>query len=373
MIREVNIAIDRGTWPSGIVPRSIGALVGPWSANVLLALLHTAIWTRPPGLAGFHLSSVWAWLRYGPAIATSSDLRLCSEWSAIDSHQKAVLSDELGVGFSTYLLAEKLGILEFADTNYVVNVLAPHKFALLPSAKVGPKKSPDYIGRDGHGAYCVLECKGTQSSIRALNTALDRGVSQKTNLVPMPRVRLKHSLVVGLFIPQWTSSESATIKIVDPDWSDLEEYLSTREPRDVDTSVFQIALAKELSLAGLEIAAQYLFGTATEELRQMPPSARAQIEKYASMAGQTGEITSAGDPSLVETRSIAIERTSLKFRAFVQNSILEHLHDSTHLNDALADWAESTRASSWQSVATDEFAELHAPSTIRYRLDTTNN
>ena len=316
MIRQINIAVDRGTWPSGKVPRSIGVLVGPWSANVLSALLHTAIWTRPPVSTGFHLSSFWAWLRYGPAIATSSDLRLCSEWSAIDSHQKSVMSDELGVGFSTYLLSEKLGILEFADTNYVVNVLAPHKFALLPSAKVGPKKSPDYIGRDAHGAYCVLECKGTQSSIRSLNTALDRGVSQKTNLIPMPRVRLKHSLVVGLFIPQWTSSELATIKIVDPYWGELEEYLVTRDPRDVDTSVFQIALAKELSLAGLEIAAQYLSRTPTKELRQIPPSARAQIDKYASTAVQMVEITSAGDPDLVETRNVAIELAGLRFRAW---------------------------------------------------------
>src|SRR5215467_11157034 len=115
--------------------------------SVPLALLFTALSTRPPIIQGFHLSDFWAWLRYAWALDSSLDLRLRPEWESIDPHQKAVLSDELGVGFTTCLLSTELGYSQFRDTLYFVGVLEPGSFLLTSSAKRGPKKSPDYIAR----------------------------------------------------------------------------------------------------------------------------------------------------------------------------------------------------------------------------------
>jgi hypothetical protein len=68
MLRDVAITVDQNSWPSVLVPSM--PLQNPASRtqiNVLYALIHTALWTRPPMTQGFHLSDYWASLRYRPA------------------------------------------------------------------------------------------------------------------------------------------------------------------------------------------------------------------------------------------------------------------------------------------------------------------
>lgn len=133
-----------------------------------LDLIHTALWTRPPVSSGIHLSDFWAWLRYYPAISEHhTELRLCEEWTDIDPHQKTILSDELGVGFTTYFLAEKLGCIGFMDTSYLQKRFKNH-FSSKSKSRRGSSKSPDYVSIDSSRSLYILECKGTQTSRSAL-------------------------------------------------------------------------------------------------------------------------------------------------------------------------------------------------------------
>ena len=184
----------------------------------MCALMFTALWTRPPVRYGFSLADCWAWLRYFPAIAPTPDLRLCDEWTTLDPHQKTVLSGDFGVGFTTWLLSQTLGFTKYSDTLWVVNTLAPGAFRLASTASRGPRKSPDYIAESITGELSVLECKETQTSRASLVAALGRGIPQKANLQAIGATPLRHSLVAGLFIPQFHNSESAVIMVADPDW-----------------------------------------------------------------------------------------------------------------------------------------------------------
>lgn len=255
--KRVGIEVIASTWSSGTPPAVLTAAVqaSPIAIDVTCALLFTALWTRPPVRYGFSLSDCWAWLRYFPAIAATPDLRLCDAWKTIDPHHKTVLSGDLGVGFTTWFLNRTLGFVRYSDTLWVVNTLSPGAFQLAPSARRGPRKSPDYIAEDGNGDFSVLECKGTQNSRDGLADALDRGAAQKANLQAIGSTQLRHSLVAGLFIPQFDSADSAVIVIADPTWDDLREHLSRFSTALIARAVSQVAYAKELAMLELSNAA----------------------------------------------------------------------------------------------------------------------
>ena len=135
---------------------------------------------------------------------TKERSRLCKEWEDIDPHQKTILSDEFGVGFTTYLLCEKLGCIGFADTLYIQKHpdLARY-FSVRSSKKIGRQKSPDYIAIDDRHDIYVIECKGTQSSYSTLKTSIKKGQEQKNSIALAPS-SVKHSLVAGLFVPKYS-------------------------------------------------------------------------------------------------------------------------------------------------------------------------
>jgi hypothetical protein len=207
---------------------------------------------------GFSLSDCWAWLRYFPAIATTPDLRLCDAWTTLDPHQKTVLSGDFGVGFTTWFLYQTLGFVKYSDTLWVVNTLAPGSFRLASSARRGPQKSPDYIAEDIGGNLSVLECKGTQSSRNSLVAALGRGMPQKANLQAVGATPLRHSLVAGLFIPQFDNADTAVIIVADPEWDEFKERLSRFSKEEIGRAVSQVAYAKELAMLELPHTANTL-------------------------------------------------------------------------------------------------------------------
>lgn len=272
--KSIDIIVDYNSWLPNPVPSDIVALgnMGQRITDVGAALIHTALWTRPPVSLGFTLSDFWAWLRYGAAVASSPELRLKDEWRNIDPHQKTVLSDELGVGFTTQLFAETLNFLVYADTHYVVNAVAPSWFDLGSTAKRGPRKSPDYIAIDNKLDINVLECKGSQTSRDELFASMSKGVDQKRNLsVSTTSIAIKHSLVGGLFIPQWNKSENPLLCVRDPSW-DILISLLRQVPREyLIAGVIQIGLAKHFALMGLTSLATVLATTKTEELRWFLP------------------------------------------------------------------------------------------------------
>lgn len=274
MLRDVTITVDQNSWPSGLVPpMPLQNLASRTQINVLYALIHTALWTRPPTTQGFHLSDYWAWLRYGPALACTTDLRLCQPWNDVDPHQKTLLSDEFGVGATTCLLAEGLNCTGFVDTLYVLRTLLSGQFTLGRAAKRGPSKSPDFVATDDQGRFIILECKGTQSSRRALLDAIARGIPQKKNLKGRRGTQIYLSLVGGLFIPQSNSLETALIHFADPWWEEIEALFERFKPEELKTAIMQIHVAKILALSGLPHTAEALSNTPLKDLRQLPEDA----------------------------------------------------------------------------------------------------
>ena len=148
--------------------------------------------------------------------------------------------------------------MRYSDTLWVVNSLRPGRFHLPPSARRGPTKSPDYIAEDSHGDFSVLECKGGQSSRTSLKAALDRGVRQKANLHAIGGTTLRHSLVAGLFIPQFNSSESAVLMVADPAWEDVRELFSGCSKEQIARAVVGVSYAKELAMLDLPNVANSL-------------------------------------------------------------------------------------------------------------------
>lgn len=249
--KEIDIRVLQGSWPNlADVPAGLNSLTAASTLQVDLsaALMFIAIQSRPPMQYGFSLSDCWAWFRYFPAVHSQLRLKLCEPWTSLDPHQKTILSGDFGVGFSTWVLHQALGFQLYGDTLWVLNVLAPGVFQLLPSAKSGPRKSPDYIAMDSDGRFSVLECKGTQSSRKILLASLQVGVPQKQNLRAVGQTEIRHSLVAGIFVPQWESRERALFAVCDPEWVEVKEALGQFSTEEIGRAVLQVALAKELAL-----------------------------------------------------------------------------------------------------------------------------
>ncbi|REJ21513.1 MAG: hypothetical protein C6W54_17720 [Bacillaceae bacterium] len=219
MIRKkINIDVVSTTWTMNgkSPPISLAKLSGKKDINILLVMIHIAIRTRPPLSYGFTLGDIWAWLRYFPAISTTTELRLKPEWEEIDSHQKTILSDDWGVGFSSCVLTEALNLIEIIPTNYLVSH-SPYFSLGSAGGKTGPRKSPDFIGVDRSGRFHIFECKGTQSSIDSMRRQFETGRIQKNN-VNDPCSLIDQRLVVGLFVPQYRNPEEALLRIEDPEF-----------------------------------------------------------------------------------------------------------------------------------------------------------
>ncbi|MBD2388724.1 hypothetical protein [Cylindrospermum sp. FACHB-282] len=367
MLRSIEIEIDDQSWGTATVPTEIAQLKGTRNTNVLSALIHTALWTRPPVTYGFHLSDFWACLRYYPAIAGSSDLRLCKEWNSIDPHQKTILSDELGVGFTTQLLIEKLGCKQFADTLHVVKTL-PHKFHLPKSANNGKYKSPDYIGFDSHSNYYVLECKGSQSSKKKLKLAVDKGIKQKSNLTTFGKTKIKYSLVAGLFIaPEEKKRSKSCIHIADPSWEELNEILENYTTEEINTSISQITLAKHLSLIGLNTVSRSLANTPTEQLRRLPDDARSALNNWLTDEPQEFR-------TIFDTREIysqVPERTFLngRFRVQTPNQLLAQLIDDQDVSSVLRNLSFSSLERRWSFESNETMSQLISPFEFGFQLE----
>jgi hypothetical protein len=337
--------------------------------NVPLALLFTALSTRPPTVQGFHLSDFWAWLRYTWAFDSSLDLRLRPEWESVDPHQKAVLSDELGVGFTTYLLSTELGCSQFIDTLYFVNALEPGSFLLTSSAKRGPKKSPDYIARVGGSNYCVLECKGTQSSLKELAAAIGRGQKQKKSLTPQGGTVVLYSLVAGLFIPPWKSSEFSQITISDPSWHEFEELLARRSSFDINQALVQVALAKSFALIGFPETANALVTMRLDDQSELPPPARDELRRRQRSDTQALDIVF----DTADMRGRATAQTPspwhARFRASAPEPLVAALAEGRPARGLIQELVSELTHPNWHTDAGEAFAELQTPLGFTLRLE----
>ncbi|MGI1809695.1 hypothetical protein [Priestia sp. TGN 0903] len=214
--RKIRYDIDTDSWTiRGLkIPTKL-QLQSIIDIDILEVLIHIAKRTSLPVSFGFNLGDLWAWLRYLPAISPSPYLRMRSEWDEVDSHQKTILSDDMGVGFSSSILSRSLDLIFICPTNYVVK--RHPSLALSKSGKRGPDKSPDFVAVDMLGNLHVIECKGTQSSPNVLNNQLDAGFIQKHSLLD-PKGIIDQRIVSGVFVPQHNSKETAIFKVADPEY-----------------------------------------------------------------------------------------------------------------------------------------------------------
>lgn len=140
--------------------------------------------TTPPIANLADISSTWASIRYIWAFEPRSlssgipPLRLSQEARGIDFHQKALLSDEMGVGFAHYLMSKYFNAPSPADVSSVIN---DQSYGLYPIGKA----RPDYVFFDEiSGAKYVVECKGTQTSRAESVRQLQRGTEQVSAIQP---------------------------------------------------------------------------------------------------------------------------------------------------------------------------------------------
>ncbi|WP_233967293.1 hypothetical protein [Pectobacterium polaris] len=279
MKKNITVTINSNSFPKGQGQYYI-PLTNVNKIDVNCMLIHTALWTRPPKLTGFNLSDFWAWLRYFPAFSkTSPDLRLRKEWKDIDPHQKTILSDEIGVGSTTFTLIDTLGFQGFIDAIYVLETLNLTHL-LLKKSKNGQGKTPDYIGLDNFGRIIALECKGTQNKIKDLHKAITKGIGQKVNLTKNPVSQIKIGLVGGIFIPQFDNPQNAFIHFCDPDWSEFDKIISEVDTQDLTKAIIRGSVIKQLYLAGANNSANELSNYVKGEGFEFSPQSIAELKYF---------------------------------------------------------------------------------------------
>jgi hypothetical protein len=360
--RNVDLTVETGTW-TGTPTTEVVTLSSKTSVSLSIdiALLITALVTRPPEVYGFSLADAWAWLRYRPAFSYTADLRLKTEWEDIDPHQKTILSDEVGMGFTVYLCAEELDFTIIANTQYFLRVVTPKGFYLGRSQKNGPRKSPDFVALDSQGRVNVLECKGTQQSRKALQTLIESGVQQKSNLKTRAGSAVHHSLVVGLFVPQFSNKEEALLHVRDPNLPLVEDILKQITVAQQTIGITQIALAQHFGLMGLQSMANALANRAVIENEPLQLAHRLEAE-----AVQSGQ-----DPIYTFRFSLPLptgamtlndrEVSRINFEMSCFKDLYTELISSTDLNTTLLKLANAAYQSKWASKRTKDTATLMSP------------
>lgn len=249
MNKIIPVSIDSSVGTAHLLKSLITVKTISWNCNTLAAMLRIGYLTSPPTYSGFHLSTFWAWLRYSSAIESSSvNLQLRKEWSDIDSHQKAILTDDFGMGFTCQYLADQHCFDEFVDTKYLIDVLLGSKSLYKKFAKNGHAKAPDFIALDGKGDLHILECKGSQSSKKSLKAAMYKGIIQKNNLKGS---FFTSSMVGGIFVPLFGAKETAEIVFLDPEPNQALIDLSKQGKDILSTTIHRLSLSKILVMAGL--------------------------------------------------------------------------------------------------------------------------
>lgn len=243
-MKEILITVDQNSFPSGIIPPPFQSYnpSRKFTFNLSTLLLHIGIVTAQPINHELTINKYWAHLRYINCFQKGKNLKTTSEWQDIDSHQKTILSDDLGMGGTSMVLSELMHIDFWTPTSYFIKHLS--SLSALSTNKNGTYKAPDFITLDRNFNLHIIECKGTQKSLTALSKQMVSGQTQKGNLYD-PYNIINEKLVGGVFVPQYNSTEQAQIKLIDPDFNLNFEKI---EKKQLIFLSYQAQLAKELHL-----------------------------------------------------------------------------------------------------------------------------
>lgn len=183
MIRSMPVTVDAASW-GGRQPPS-GWTSGTEQFNIPEVLLTIGIVTAPPRASGFTLAEYWAWVRYISAISPHPVLSLQESFHKLDPHQKTILSDDFGMGFSVYWLWKKMGFSFICDGRYFVDHFLDHYRGAQPLRRPGtrgPTKCPDFVLWQPAGPFHVVECKGTQSGAHTHRSQVSAAKVQKKTI-----------------------------------------------------------------------------------------------------------------------------------------------------------------------------------------------
>lgn len=138
------------------------------------------------------------------------------EYGDLDAHQKTILSDDFGMGFTTDFLMNALGLRMPVDGRYFAKSMSgPQGTKYSGQSKRGPAKSPDFVAEDASGKWHVIECKGTQSGLREHEKQLRKGCKQKAT-IEFPPHAAGERLVAGMLIGTEGTKVTSKMSIVDP-------------------------------------------------------------------------------------------------------------------------------------------------------------
>ena len=310
MQRRIRVTIDRSTWPSSpgspSFPRNFRS--GPYNVDIPTLLLTIGYLTTPIHTSGVSLSSFWALVRYLHAVSNDSDLRLDPAFSELDSHQKAILSDDFGIGVPIRWLLDHLHIASIVDGRYFIQRMATTVGAhAADPARRGPAKSPDFVVRDTDGIWHVVECKGTQSGTAYRNRQLgnpnnpvDGAVAQKRTIT-FPQGHAGQRLACGLVLAARPNNANSSLKIIDPDEKPIIDIREDDMSLAVDTLGRGTAV-RALRLAGLDATAVAL---------ALLPASRlgSEVREELSAEGSEEDVTTTTDRAMDELRD-SEDRTS---------------------------------------------------------------
>ena len=262
MQRRIQVTIDQSTWPPSpgppLFPRHFRS--GTYDVDIPTLLLTIGYLTTPIHTPGVSLSSFWAFVRYLHAVSDEGDLRLTPAFFELDSHQKAILSDDFGIGVPIRWLLDHLQIASIVEGRYFIQRMAATVGAHAAApARRGPAKSPDFVVRDTAGIWHVIECKGTQSGSAYRNrqlgdpgNAVHGAVAQKRTIT-FPRSHAGQRLACGLVLAVHGSDSSSSLKIIDPDEKPILDVHEDNMALAMDT-LGRGTAARALRLAGFDAA-----------------------------------------------------------------------------------------------------------------------
>lgn len=222
--------------------------------NIPSMLLMIGYLTTPISSTGVSLSEFWAWVRYLAAVTPDPALRLTRSFADLDAHQKTILSDDFGMGVPMLWLSQRLQFDRIVDGRYFVQRIAASVGASQRrTAKRGPNKSPDFVARDVHGVWHVVECKGTQSGIAYSDGQIADGKVQ-AHAITFPRNHTGQRLVTGLSIGVEDGAASS-LTIIDPELEDPFK-IGSRQLGEADDAATRGVMSKVLRLTGFETVAE---------------------------------------------------------------------------------------------------------------------
>lgn len=266
MQKKVNLEIVKSSWtnvkPPFQKPCPFLSAKSPTNVDFLEALL----WAGKAGISIrmplWKFASLWAIFRYvGAADYSTKELRLHTDAEGLETHSKAVLSDDWGVGISLEWLSRQLKYRQVAHCKFVIPDLVARKLATMPKPKKrGPSKCPDFLAIDALNKLHVIECKGNQQGPEQTTQQFINGRSQKEIVKFKYESLVGQRLLSGIAIAGSDLSWKSTLTIADPPPGpgtemapepDKSHYvINAQTTADVLPSMNKVTLIQGLLLAG---------------------------------------------------------------------------------------------------------------------------